>query len=186
MRGIRNNTIVICQEEEMETIRNRFFEHPERHPGVEWDAVEALLGQDENNLRKLEWLEQTCGEPDVIVYDGKLLICDCSKETPKLRRSLCYDGEARLSRKKNPPESSAIEEAENIGLRLMTEAEYYHLQTLGEFDLKTSSWIDTPQELRSKGGALFCERRYGRVFTFHNGADSYYSVRGFRCALELG
>ena len=170
----------------MESIKNRFSEHPERHPGVEWNTVEALLGQDEKILRKLEWMEETGGEPDVIVYGEKLLICDCSKETPIARRSLCYDGAARLSRKKNPPVSSAMEEAEKIGLRLMTEAEYYHMQTLGEFDLKNSSWIDTPQELRSKGGALFCERRYGRVFTYHNGADSYYGVRGFRCALELG
>ncbi|MDO4807805.1 MAG: DUF4256 domain-containing protein [Coriobacteriales bacterium] len=131
-------------------------------------------------------MEQSGGEPDVIVCDGRLLVCDCSKESPLPRRSLCYDEEARLSRKKNPPESNAVEEAAGMGLRLMTETEYRHLQTLGEFDLKTSSWVLTPEGIRALGGAIFCERRYGAVFTFHNGADSYYRVRGFRCTLELG
>lgn len=168
-----------------EILKARFEKNKNHHPDVLWETVEALLDQDDNNLRKLEWMEESGGEPDVVVIDGKLLICDCSAESPKSRRSLCYDGAARLSRKKNPPVSSAVEEAQRIGLRLMTEAEYRHLQTLGEFDTKTSSWIDTPQELRAKGGALFCERRYGRVFTFHNGADSYYGVRGYRCSLAL-
>ena len=168
-----------------DTIKERFDSHPERHPGVEWDQVETLLLQDEAKLRTLEWMEASGGEPDVILYEGKLGFWDCAKESPAGRRSLCYDETALTQRKKNPPSSSAVGQAEAVGVRLLTEAEYTHLQTLGEFDTKTQSWIDTPAELRSKGGALFCERRYGRTFTFHNGADSYYGVRGYRCALML-
>lgn len=170
----------------LKILKARFEENKNRHPDVTWETVEALLAQDDNKLSKIKWMEQSGGEPDVILCNDTLLFCDCSKESPKSRRSLCYDGEARLSRKKNPPLSSAMEEAEKTGLRLLTEAEYYYLQTLGEFDTKTSSWIATPSELRARGGALFCEHRYGRTFTFHNGADSYYGVRGFRCALEMG
>lgn len=170
----------------LKILKARFEENKNRHPDVTWETVEALLAQDDNKLSKIKWMEQSGGEPDVILCNDTLLFCDCSKGSPKSRRSLCYDGEARLSRKKNPPLSSAMEEAEKTGLRLLTEAEYYYLQTLGEFDTKTSSWIATPSELRARGGALFCEHRYGRTFTFHNSADSYYGVRGFRCALELG
>ena len=128
-------------------------------------------------------MEESGGEPDVIGMDentGEILFADCSKETPSGRRSICYDRKARESRKKNPPAFSAEEQAEAIGIALMNEEMYRRLQTLGEFDLKTSSWIATPASIREKGGALFCERRYGAVFTFHNGADSYYSVRGWR------
>ena len=169
----------------LETLRSRFESNMARHPGVSWDTVEMLLSQNAVLLRTVDAMEQSGGEPDVLVFDGKLLICDCSKESPLPRRSLCYDEAARLARKKNPPASSAVEEASKMGLRLMTESEYRHLQTTGEFDLKTSSWILTPESIRSRGGAIFCERRYGAVFTFHNGADSYYGARGFRCALEL-
>ena len=169
----------------LDTIKARFNFHPERHPGVSWDEVEALLRKDEAKLRALEWMEESGGEPDVILYEGGLAIWDCAKESPAGRRSLCYDETALAQRKKNPPQGSAAGQAEAVGVRLLTEAEYYHLQTIGEFDTKTSSWIDTPAELRAQGGALFCERRYGRTFTFHNGADSYYGVRGFRCAFHL-
>ena len=168
-----------------DTIKKRFFAHLERHPGVEWETVETLLRQDEAKLRALEWMEASGGEPDVILCEGRLAIWDCAKESPDGRRSLCYDETALAQRKKNPPQGSAVGQAEAVGVRLLTEEEYYYLQTLGEFDTKTQSWIDTPAELRSKGGALFCECRYGRVFTFHNGADSYYGVRGYRCALAL-
>ena len=169
----------------LDTIKARFNFHPERHPGVSWDEVEALLRKDEAKLRALEWMEESGGEPDVILCEGGLAIWDCAKESPAGRRSLCYDETALAQRKKNPPQGSAVGQAEAVGLRLLTEAEYYHLQTLGEFDAKTQSWIATPAELRAKGGALFCEKRYGRTFTCHNGADSYYGVRGYRCALEL-
>lgn len=163
----------------------RFEGNRHRHPELSWEDVERRLLRDHAALAALRRMEESGGEPDVIVFEGRLLICDCAKESPLPRRSLCYDGAARLARKKSPPASSAAEEAAKLGLRLMSEAEYRHLQTLGEFDLKTSSWVLTPEDIRTRGGALFCERRYGRVFTFHNGADSYYSVRGFRCTLEL-
>ena len=171
--------------ETIHAVKERFFAHPERHPGVEWETVEALLRQDEPKLQALEWMEETGGEPDIILHGGKLQIWDCAKESLAGRRSLCYDEEALAQRKKKPPQGSAVGQAEAVGVRLLTEAEYCHLQTLGEFDTKTSSWIATPVEIRAKGGALFSERRYGRVFTFHNGADSYYGVRGYRCALVL-
>ena len=168
-----------------EALQTRFENNKNRHPGVSWETVEERLSREDAMLRAVSLMEQSGGEPDVIVFEGRLLICDCAKESPLPRRSLCYDGAARLARKKSPPASSAAEEAAKMGLRLMTEAEYRYLQTLGEFDLKTSSWVLTPEDIRALGGAIFCERRYGRVFTFHNGADSYYGVRGFRCTLEL-
>ena len=169
----------------LEHMKERFENNHKRHPNTSWESVKRLLHDNEAYLFAGEMMEETGGEPDVVEYEGRLLICDCSKETPSGRRSLCYDREARLARKKNTPVSSAVEEAEKMGLRLISEKEYYYLQTLGEFDMKTSSWILTPGEIRLKGGAIFCERRYGRVFTFHNGADSYYGVRAFRCVLEL-
>ena len=154
-----------------------------RHPGLDWEYVEARLRENSDAIDILKRMEESGGEPDTIGMDnesGKLLFCDCSKESPSGRRSLCYDDEALQKRTKNPPSGSAVHEAQEIGAALMTEAMYRRLQTLGEFDLKTSSWIATPSEIRQSGGALFCERRYGGVFTFHNGADSYYSVRGWR------
>lgn len=169
----------------LEALRIRFETNKDRHPDVSWEAVEALLRRDPERLSAVSWMEESGGEPDVLVFGGRLLICDCAKEAPLPRRSLCYDGAARLARKKAPPASSAVEEAAKLGLRLMSEDEYRYLQTLGEFDLRSSSWVLTPENIRKLGGALFCERRYGTVFTFHNGADSYYGVRGFRCTLEL-
>lgn len=167
----------------IEVLRKRFIENMKRHPDLDWEKVEVRLQSNESALAVLKRMEDTGGEPDVIGYDeeqGGYVFCDCSKETPTCRRSLCYDGEALRGRTKNPPQGSATEQAAAIGVKLLTEEMYYRLQELGEFDLKTSSWIAAPAEIRKQGGALFCERRYGRVFTFHNGADSYYSVRGWR------
>ena len=165
------------------TLKTRFLENMTRHPDMDWAAVERRLLEHPEALEILRRMEETGGEPDVIGFadDGeRLLFCDCAPESPAGRRSLCYDEAALLARKKNPPAGSAERQAKELGVPLLTEALYRRLQTLGEFDLKTSSWIATPDAIRSKGGALFCERRYSEVFVFHNGADSYYSVRGWR------
>ena len=167
----------------LETLKKRFDENSLRHPDIKWQEVEKRLLDKPEALEVLKRMEETGGEPDVIGYadDGeRLLCCDCAQESPAGRRSLCYDEAARLARRKNPPAGSAEQQAQEIGVSLLTEALYRRLQTIEEFDLKTSSWIATPESIRSKGGALFCERRYGAVFVFHNGADSYYSVRGWR------
>ena len=164
-------------------LKKRFYENMTRHPDLDWESVEARLRENADAAGILERMEESGGEPDTIGFDNKtglLIFCDCSKESPAGRRSLCYDDEALEKRKKNPPAGSAVNAARETGAALMTEEMYRRLQTLGEFDLKTSSWIATPPEIRQRGGALFCERRYGAVFTFHNGADSYYSVRGWR------
>ena len=164
-------------------LKTRFHENMTRHPDMDWAAVELRLIDRPDALEILRRMEETGGEPDVIGFadDGeRILFCDCAKESPAGRRSLCYDEAALLARKKNPPAGSAERQAKELGVSLMTESLYRRLQTLGAFDLKTSSWIATPDAIRSKGGALFCERRYGEVFVFHNGADSYYSVRGWR------
>ena len=172
----------------LERLKVRFRENPERHPGIEWAEVEKRLRERPEALECLRRMEESGGEPDVIGVSedcGALLFCDCSKETPAGRRGLCYDDEALRRRTRNPPAGSAVRQAQEMGVRLLTEALYRRLQALGAFDTKTSSWIDTPQAIREQGGALFCERRYGTVFTFHNGADSYYSVRGWRGYLLL-
>jgi len=169
-------------------LKKRFHENPARHPDVSWEEVEARLAADAAALGTLRRMEESGGEPDVIGRDeasGRLIFCDCAPETPAGRRSLCYDEEARVRRVKNPPAGSAEQQARQIGVNLMTETLYRRLQTLGEFDRRTSSWIATPDGVRRLGGALFCERRYGVVFTFHNGADSYYAVRGWRGFLLL-
>ena len=167
----------------IEILKNRFIQNMSRHPDLEWDDVESRLNENEEALEALERMEESGGEPDTIGIDektGKLIFCDCSSETPAGRRGLCYDDEALQKRKKNPPEGSAMHQAQEMGVSLLSEELYRRLQELGPFDLKTSSWIATPDDVRNKGGALFCERRYDVVFTFHNGADSYYSVRGWR------
>ena len=167
----------------LDILKKRFEENMQRHRGLSWAEVEDRLKKSPDALAVLKAMEESGGEPDVIGVDessGKIIYCDCSKETPAGRRSLCYDDEALKKRTKNPPAGSAVHQAEEIGALLLTEELYMMLQSLGEFDLKTSSWIFAPDDIRSKGGALFCERRYGRTFTFHNGADSYYSVRGWR------
>ena len=164
-------------------LKTRFFEHMERHPDLTWEDVDARLREHPAALETLRRMEESGGEPDTIglADDGRhILFCDCSVETPAGRRSLCYDPEALEKRTKNPPAGSALRQAEDMGAALLDEELYRRLQTLGEFDRKTSSWIATPAEIRRQGGALFCERRYGAVFTFHNSADSYYSVRAWR------
>lgn len=167
----------------LNTIKTRFRENMTRHPDLTWELVEMRLRGNEKALMSLRRMEDSGGEPDTIGFlagSSAIVFCDCAKESPAGRRSLCYDEAALEKRTKNPPAGSAARQARDMGVELMTEELYRRLQELGEFDLKTSSWIATPDEIRRQGGALFCERRYGVVFTFHNGADSYYSVRGWR------
>jgi Protein of unknown function (DUF4256) len=172
----------------LQTLQARFEKHSRRHPGVSWAAVQTRLGANADALRSLKEMEGTGGEPDVIGHqdeDGRYTFCDCAAESPNGRRSLCYDREALDARKEAKPASSAIEMAAAMSIEVLTEDEYRKLQAVGEFDLKTSSWIRTPAEVRKLGGALFGDRRYGRVFTYHNGAESYYSARGFRGLLRI-
>ena len=172
----------------LEILQQRFEQHMPRHAGLAWTAVLARLAAHPEAITVLADMEETGGEPDVIGGAGpagRVLFCDCSAESPAKRRSLCYDGAALAARKESRPEGSAVETAAAMGIALLTEEQYRNLQALGEFDLKTSSWIATPPEVRKLGGALFCDRRYGRVFTYHNGAQSYYAARGFRGALHV-
>ena len=172
----------------METLKSRFQANQRRHAGISWDTVEARLRTHIPKLWSLYMMEKTGGEPDVFTLDastGEVLFYDFSAETPLGRRNFCYDRTAWDSRKENKPESSAMEKAENMGVTMLTEDEYRALQTLGEFDRKTSSWLVTPESIRKLGGALFCDRRYDHVFTYHNGADSYYAARGFRGVLKV-
>lgn len=176
------------REELLETLKARFEKNMHRHPAIGWADVTARLENDPNALRSLQQMEATGGEPDVIGAtdgSGKVTFCDCSPESPAGRRSTCYDGEARAARKEHKPENSALEMAAGMGVELLTEEQYRELQKLGEFDMKTSSWIETPSEVRALGGALFCDRRFGRVFVYHNGAQSYYAARGFRGSLRV-
>lgn len=172
-----------ARNELLKTLASRFEANTGRHRGVKWNNVRARLEADPRKLEALLEMERTGGEPDVIDYDGKAGIatyCDCSPESPKGRRSLCYDRTALDSRKENKPGGNAIEMASALGIAMLTEAQYRKLQELGEFDMKTSSWVATPPNIRKLGGALFCDRRYDQVFVYHNGAESYYAVRGFR------
>lgn len=167
----------------LETLQARFEGNMHRHAGVAWSAVRARLEARPAAVEALGAMEATGGEPDVIgqpAPTGHLTFCDCSAESPTGRRSLCYDQAALDARKENKPPGSAVETAARMGIALLTEEQYRTLQELGEFDTKTSSWIQTPAEVRSLGGALFCDRRYGRVFVYHNGVQSYYAARGFR------
>ena len=170
------------------TLQARFEAHPERHPGLAWADVAARLAAAPQALETLAAMEASGGEPDVIGREhdtGRVLFGDCSTESPAGRRSLCYDDEAWQARRENRPAGSAMATAADMQAALMTEAEYRQLQALGEFDLKTSSWLATPADVRGRGGALFGDRRYGRVFVYHNGAQSYYAARGFRCVLRV-
>lgn len=167
-------------------LETRFGKHMHRHKGIAWNDVVAGLEGHSKALKALQAMEDTGGEPDVIGQaKGQLLFCDCAAESPSGRRSLCYDREALDARKENKPQAAAVETAAGMGIELLTEAQYRKLQELGEFDLKTSSWIATPADIRALGGALFCDRRYGRVFVYHNGAQSYYAARGFRGLLAV-
>jgi len=172
----------------MPLLQRRFEKHARRHPDLAWGDVARRLEREPTALAALQRMEETGGEPDVIARDaatGQIVFCDCAAESPAGRRSLCYDQEALDARKEHKPQGSAVEMAAAMGIALLTEAEYRELQALGEFDTKTSSWVATPADVRALGGALFCDRRYGKVFTYHNGAQSYYAGRGFRGLLRV-
>lgn len=170
------------------TLKARFEQNPARHSGIPWAEVEERLRAAPAKLGSLDEMERTGGEPDVVGRDpatGEILFVDCSPQTPKGRTSVCYDRAALESRKEHPPRTSALDLAATMGIEILTEAQYRELQSLGEFDTKTSSWVATPADIRDLGGALFCDRRYGHVFTYHNGAQSYYAVRAFRGLLRV-
>lgn len=176
------------QAELLVALQDRFEENMSRHDGLKWIDVQARLEAQPEKLQSLYEMERTGGEPDVVGHDpqtGEYIFFDCSAESPAGRRSLCYDRQALASRKKNKPKNNAIDLAAAMGIELLTEEQYRELQQLGSFDIKTSSWIKTPAAIRKLGGALFCDRRYDHVFTYHNGAQSYYAARGFRGSLRV-
>nr|WP_304213787.1 DUF4256 domain-containing protein [Fredinandcohnia onubensis] len=175
-------------EELLNTLKERFEKNTNRHSDLEWAKVQAKLEANPSKLWSLNEMEATGGEPDVVGYDkdtDEYIFNDCSAESPKGRRSVCYDREALEARKKHKPENSAMDMATEMGIELLTEEQYRALQELGNFDLKTSSWVQTPAAIRKLGGAIFCDCRYDTVFTYHNGADSYYGARGFRGSLRV-
>lgn len=172
----------------LKILKTRFEKNMGRHPGIKWEEVQVRLENNPEKLWSLDQMELTEGEPDVVDFDeksGEFIFYDCSPESPKGRRSLCYDRAALDARKEYKPANSIMDMAADMGVEVLTEEQYRYLQTLGNFDLKTSSWIITPPEIRKRGGALFGDRRYDHVFTYHNGADSYYAARGFRSALKV-
>lgn len=176
------------RENVLNQLKKRFENHMNRHEGLEWATIQAKLEASEEKIGSLYKMEETGGEPDVVGYDeatGEYLFYDCSAESPKGRRSVCYDMEALESRKTHKPANNAIDMAKAMGIELLTEAEYRQLQMFGPFDLKTSSWVQTEADVRDLGGAFFCDYRYGRVFLYHNGASSYYAARGFRGSLKV-
>jgi len=176
------------REELIKTLKVRFEKNKSRHTGLEWANVQSKLEANADKLWSLGEMERTGGEPDVIAHDNttdEYIFYDCSAETPKGRRSVCYDREALESRKEFKPENNAVDMAASMGIELLTEAQYRELQTFAKFDTKTSSWVKTPAEIRKLGGAIFCDRRYDHIFTYHNGAESYYAVRGFRGLLRV-
>lgn len=176
------------REELLRVLKARFEKHMNRHQGLEWAKVQAKLESSPETLWSLNEMERTGGEPDVVEHDkrtGEYVLYDCSAESPKGRRSICYDREALESRKEHKPANSAMDMAAAMGVELLTEDQYRGLQKLGDFDTKTSSWIKTPADIRNRGGALFCDRRYDHVFVYHNGAESYYAARGFRGSLRV-
>ncbi|WP_417897706.1 DUF4256 domain-containing protein [Bacillus haimaensis] len=172
----------------LRVLKARFEKNMNRHEGLEWENIQAKLSANAEKMWSLHEMEVTGGEPDVIGFDqekDEYMFCDCSVESPKGRRSVCYDREALEARKKHKPENSAIDMAAAMGIELLTEEQYRALQELGNFDMKTSSWVQTPADIRKLGGALFCDYRFGHVFVYHNGADSYYAARGFRGSLMV-
>ena len=176
------------REEILRTLKARFEKNMNRHEGLEWAKVQAKLETNTEKLWSLNEMETTGGEPDVIVHDkqtGEYIFYDCSAESPKGRRSVCYDREALESRKEHKPKNSAMDMAADMGIEVVSEEEYRELQKLGNFDTKTSSWVKTPGNIRKLGGAIFCDRRYDTVFVYHNGAESYYAARGFRGSLRV-
>lgn len=169
-------------------LKTRFEKNVSRHKDLDWSKIQAKLEANPKKLRSIDLMEETGGEPDIVGYDkttDEYIFFDCAPESPKERRSLCYDRKALDSRKEHKPKNSAMDLAEAMGIEILSEAQYRELQQLGSFDLKTSSWIATPDAIRKLGGALFCDRRYDTVFTYHNGAESYYAARGFRGCLRV-
>jgi hypothetical protein len=190
MKGTKTKKVLspAQREELLQALKARFEKNMSRHKGIQWAKVKAKLDADAEKLWSLHEMERTGGEPDVVGHDkktGEYIFFDCSAETPNDRRSVCYDGEALDSRKEHKPKNNAIDMAAAMGIELLTEEQYRELQKLGEFDRKTSSWVKTPADIRKLGGALFCDRRYGKVFVFHNGAESYFSARAFRGSLRV-
>lgn len=187
-KSTKNKLSAEQSKELLKTLKVRFEKNMQRHKGIEWAKVQAKLEANAEKLWILDDMETTGGEPDVVGYDkktGQYIFYDCSAESPKGRRSVCFDGDALESRKEHKPANSAMEMAADMGIALLSEEEYRALQQLGNFDLKTSSWIQTPAAVRKLGGALFCDRRYDQVFLYHNGAESYYAARGFRGSLRV-
>jgi hypothetical protein len=188
---MKNNIKDLSPEQRNEILgilKNRFEENMQRHKGLEWAKIEAKLKAGTGKLWSLKEMERTGGESDVVGYDDKTdeyIFYDCSAESPEGRRNVCYDRRALESRKSNKPQNNAVDMASEMGIEILTEEQYRELQKTGNFDNKTSSWVKTPDNIRKLGGALFCDRRYDTVFTYHNGADSYYSVRGFRGSLRV-
>lgn len=167
-------------------LENRFRKNMKRHPNIQWETVLASLERNTAAQKTLEMMEESGGEPDVLQMEpGRICFVDCSDESPKGRRSFCYDRKAWEKRKEHKPENTAEDFAKEMGAEILNEEQYRKLQEFGQFDLKTSSWIQTPEKIRKLGGALFCDRRFDTVFTYHNGAESYYAARGFRCIIEV-
>jgi hypothetical protein len=188
MKNTRDKLSADQREELLKTLKARFEKNMHRHKGVDWTKVQAKLEANADKLWSLSEMERTGGEPDVVGFDkksGEYSFYDCAAESPKGRRSVCYDREALNSRKEHKPKDSAVDMATAMGIELLTEEQYRELQQFGEFDLKTSSWIQTPADIRKLGGALFCDRRYDHVFLYHNGAESYYGARAFRGSLSV-
>lgn len=180
--------LVKQREELLSILKERFENNMNRHSNIEWFKVQEKLLTNNEKLWSLYEMERTGGEPDVVYYDSntnEYIFYDCSAESPKERRNVCYDREALNSRKAHKPENSAVDMATDMNIEILTEEQYRYLQTLGSFDLKTSSWVKTPEKIRKLGGAIFCDRRYDTVFVYHNGAESYYGARGFRGVLKV-
>lgn len=188
MKSNKKELLPEQREELLLTLKERFEKNMNRHKGLEWAKVQAKLEAKAEKLWSLDDMETTGGEPDVVGYDqktGEYIFYDCSAESPKGRRSVCYDGEALESRKEHKPKNSALEMAAAMGVEILTEEQYRDLQQFGKFDTKTSSWIKTPADIRKLGGAIFADYRYGTIFVYHNGAESYYGARGFRASLKV-
>ena len=181
-------TLKITSQEMLSTLQKRFLEHMHRHTDLDWQKIHHKLEGNPKKLAVLQKMEETGGEPDVVDFDeksGEYIFFDCAAESPKERRSLCYDRDALEKRKENKPNNNAIDAAAEIGIELLTEEDYRYLQTVGSFDTKTSSWLETPENIRKLGGAIFGDFRYGTVFIYHNGAESYYAARGFRGKMKV-